>query len=93
MKKLYLLLTLIILSSCEKELLEPDIIDEPDVTIDAPPVYYNTAIENHEWNDGWFNHNTHNENINLMQISYEDLHILIMVEMVIWMFLFVDHLF
>lgn len=62
MKKLYLLLTLIILSSCEKELLEPDIIDEPDVTIDAPPVYYNTAIENHEWNNGWFNHNTHNEN-------------------------------
>lgn len=62
MKKLYLLLTLIIFSSCEKELLEPDIIDEPDVIIDAPPVYYNTAIENHEWNDGWFNHNTHNEN-------------------------------
>ena len=24
-----------------------------------PPVYYQTSIQNHEWNDGWYNNNTH----------------------------------
>ena len=54
----YLLLTLTFLTSCEKDLIDDCCIEEP--ISNPPPVYYNTSVQNHEWNDGWFNNNTHN---------------------------------
>ena len=50
MKKLYLVLTLIILSSCQK-----DLIDDIDDTLlpNQPPIsLYNESIKNHEFNNG-----------------------------------------
>ena len=44
-------------TSCEKEEFIPSPPTPPPYS--APPVEHNTSIQNHEWNNGWFNNNTH----------------------------------
>jgi len=54
MKKLYLLLTLIFLSSCEKDLIE----DETLIPLSPPISLYNESLKNHEFNSGRFDNAT-----------------------------------
>ena len=55
MKKLYLLLTLLILSSCEKDLI---IEDEILLPLSPPISLYNESLKNHEFNSGRFDNAT-----------------------------------
>jgi len=54
MKKLYLILTLIFLSSCEKDLIE----DETLIPLSPPISLYNESLKNHEFNSGRFDNAT-----------------------------------
>lgn len=64
---LKILFITLLLGSCQKE--EIIIIDEKPPTNPTPIVLYDTSLENHELNDGWFANNTHNVN-NYLNASF-----------------------
>ena len=45
-------------TSCVKEELDENIIDNGDLVIPtlSPVSQYETSFQNHEWNDGWYSH-------------------------------------
>ena len=47
-----------LLTSCVKEELDENIIDNGDLVIPtlSPVSQYETSFQNHEWNDGWYSH-------------------------------------
>ena len=86
MERYYLIILLFIFSSCNKDELGEIVIDDNNNL--KPVKLYDTSIQNHEWNSGWFDNLTmstkHGGTSPVFFI--EDLLTLIMKVMVIWMF-------